>query len=124
FGSVAGHDPELTKLTLLEMADEAGVEFLLHSFVADVLMEGSRVRGILLANKGGLEVVTADCFVDCTGDADVAARANGKFSFGRESDSLTQPVSAIFRVGGVDVEKIWDYLDNNPEDMKTPDGWT
>jgi hypothetical protein len=127
FGSVAGQDPELTKLTLLEMAEESGVEFLLHSFVADVLMDSSnksRIKGIMVANKGGLEVVVGKCFVDCTGDADITARANGQFTFGREGDSLTQPVSAIFRVGDVNVDKIWSYLDSNPDDMKTPDGWS
>jgi glycine/D-amino acid oxidase-like deaminating enzyme len=124
FGSVAGQDPELTKLTLVEMAQEAGVEFLLHTFVADVLMDKSRIKGIMVANKGGLEIITAKAFVDCTGDADLTARANGQFTFGRQGDSLTQPVSSIIRVGGVELDKIWDYLDSHPEDMSTPDGWS
>ncbi|MCF8567331.1 FAD-dependent oxidoreductase [Alicyclobacillus tolerans] len=124
FGSVLGHDPELTKLLLLKMAEEAGVHFLLHSFVVETLMDGTTLKGILVANKGGLEVIHGKAFVDCTGDADVVARANGEFTFGREKDSLAQPVSSIFRVGGVNLDKTWDYLDTHPEDMSTPDGWS
>lgn len=122
FGSIATHDPELAKLTLLEMAEEAGVHCLLHTYVADVLMDGTRIAAVLVANKGGLEVIPAKCFVDCTGDADLTARGNGKFTFGRESDSMTQPVTSIFRVGGVDVGKIWDYLEEHPEELHVPNG--
>jgi hypothetical protein len=123
-GSVAGQAPELTKLTLLEMAEEAGVHFLLHAFMVDVAMEGLRVRGVLVAHKGGLEIITGKCFVDCTGDADLTARAHGEFTFGREQDGLMQPVTSVFRVGGVNVEKIWDHLETHPEDMSRPEGWS
>lgn len=124
YGSVAGHDPEMTKLTLLKMAIESGVDFLLHTFVADVLMDGKRIKGLLVANKGGLEIIRAKCFVDCTGDADLTALAGGAYTFGREQDSLTQPVSAIFRVGGVDLDRMWDYLDENPDEMGAPEGYS
>lgn len=124
YGSVTGHDPELAVLTLMEMAQEAGVDFLLHTFMAEVLMDGRKITGIKVAHKGGLEVITGECFVDCTGDADLVARADGEFTFGRESDGMTQPVSALFRVGNVDLEKVWVYLENNPEELEVPDTFT
>jgi hypothetical protein len=67
--------------------------------------------------------VPAKCFVDCTGDGDLAARAGAKFVYGREGDGEAQPVSAIFRVGGVDLDKTWAYLEDHPEDFETPPGY-
>ena len=39
------------------MLRAAGVLILYHSVVADVLREGDRVTGVVLANKAGLSVV-------------------------------------------------------------------
>ncbi len=40
--------------------------------------------------------------IDCTGDGDIAARAGAAFQRGREEDQVCQPVTLMFRVGGVD----------------------
>jgi glycine/D-amino acid oxidase-like deaminating enzyme len=124
FGSVLGHDPELLKVAVLEMAIEAGVNLLFHSTVVDALTEGGRVTGLLVANKRGLEVIPASAVVDCSSDADVVAHAGGSFTFGRDEDQLTQPASRIFRVGAVDMGRVWDYLAEHPEDRQAPEGWT
>lgn len=124
FGSVVGQDPELTKIVLTDMCLEAGVQLLLHTFVADVLKGGARIEGLVLANKSGLEIALAKAVVDCTGDADVVARGGGEFTFGRSGDLLAQPVSCIFRVGGVDVDRVWDYLEASPDEMSAPPGWS
>lgn len=122
-GSIMGQDPEALKLALIQMASEAGLNLLLHAFLVDTLCEGSRVQAIQVATKAGLEIIPANCFVDCTGDADLAARAGALCTVGRESDGGMQPVSAIFRVGGVDLEKTWAYLETHPEDFETPPGY-
>ncbi|MEQ2528909.1 FAD-dependent oxidoreductase [Bacillaceae bacterium CLA-AA-H227] len=123
YGSFLAHQPELTQLTLVNMLQESGVNFLLHSFVTDVLMKGSKIEGILLTNKNGLEIVLGENFVDCTGDADLVARANGPYVYGRSGDSHTQPVTLIFRIGGVKLEEMWKYLESHPEDMRPPKDW-
>jgi FAD-dependent oxidoreductase family protein len=122
-GSVTVADPVALQQTLLEMLLAAGVEFLLHTFCADAVVEGSRVRGILAANKGGLETVLAQVLVDATGDADVAARAGARFVVGRADDGLTQPVTRIFRVCDVDVDEMLAYLKSNPGEMDLPERW-
>jgi hypothetical protein len=128
FGSVMGQDPELTKAILTDMALDAGADLLLHTFVADVLIaqdDGApRVRGLQLANKNGLEIVEGRTFVDCTGDADLVARAGGAFQLGRAQDSRTQPVSCIFRVAGVKLDDLWRYLEDNPDEIAAPPGWS
>ena len=124
FGSILAQDPEPMKIELLKLAREKNAGLLFHSFLTDVTTEGGSVRSAQVANKAGLQQLTAKAWVDTTGDADVVARAGGRFEFGREGDSLAQPVSNIFRVGGVDLEALWQYLEEHPEDRTAPTGWT
>lgn len=121
-GSVMGQDPEAMKLTLMEMVQKSGLGLLLHSFLVDAQVDSGNIRSIRVANKAGLETLPAACFVDCTGDADLAAMAGAPFMTGREGDSRMQPVSAIFRVGGVDLDRTWAHLDQHPEDAEKPEG--
>jgi hypothetical protein len=57
------------------VADAGSIDLLLHALVADVLVDDGVLRGIVLATKRGPKVVAGKVFVDCTGDADVAAFA-------------------------------------------------
>ncbi len=97
--------PETLKHVVLEMMREAGVELLLHSYVSDVVMEGKAVAGLIVENKSGRTVIPADRVVDCTGDADVAARAGAPYEKGRPEDGLMQPMSLLFTVINIDLEK-------------------
>jgi flavin-dependent dehydrogenase len=99
-----GHDkvtpfePEAVKLVAEQMCAEAGVELLLHTFVADVRTEGDAVTGVVCASKSGLRLQPATVVVDCSADGDVAAAAGAKAEVGRESDGLTQPMTLFFRI--------------------------
>src|SRR5438105_1590812 len=53
------------------VTEEDTLEVLLHSLVADVVVDDSMVRALVLATKRGPRAVTGKVFVDCTGDADV-----------------------------------------------------
>jgi FAD dependent oxidoreductase len=122
-GSVTAADPQALQQVLLTMLRESGVRFLLHSFCVDALVERERVRGIVVANKAGLEAVLGAVIVDATGDGDVAARAGARFVLGRDGDRLMQPVTRIFRVGDVDVAEMLAFLRDHPEEMSLPDRW-
>ncbi len=98
-------DPELLKITYLEMLREAGVTILLYTFVCGVTMDGSRVTGVVTEGKSGRIVFTADVVVDATGDGDVAAFAGAEYCLGRESDHAMQPATLMFKVGGVDMDR-------------------
>jgi hypothetical protein len=124
FGSVLGQDPELLKVALLEMAVEAGVQFLFHALVVDAIVEDGSVKGVVVATKAGLRTITAAVTVDCSGDADVLAHAGGDFTLGRPDDHKMQPASRVFRVGNVDLKRMYDYVAEHPEDLKPPPGWT
>ncbi len=97
---------ESAKLMLEEMISEAGVRLRYHTLVAGALMDGRSVSGLLLESKSGREAVLAKRVVDATADGDVAASAGAPFHKGRELDGRMQPVTLMFRVGGIDTERV------------------
>jgi hypothetical protein len=72
-------DPEWLKYLSAEMLIEAGVRFLLHSWVAAPLIDARRVLGVTFESKEGRRAVLADVVVDPTGDLDLCARAGLEF---------------------------------------------
>lgn len=121
---VFGHDkvtpfsPEAAKQVALEMCLEAGVELLLHTMVADTLVEEGRVAGVVALSKSGLGLIRAGITIDCSADADVATRAHVPYHLGRESDGLTQPMTLFFRVANVDDDVVKAYVAAHPEDYR------
>jgi len=104
FAAVGG-DWELLDIVYADMLQEAGAEVLLHCWVFDAITEGLVVRGVDLLCKQGVLSVGAKVVVDATGDADVACAAGADYEIGRESDGLMQPMSVMFRLGGVDKQR-------------------
>jgi hypothetical protein len=122
-GSVTVADPMVLQQTLLAMLIDAGTQFLLHTFCADVMLEDRGLHRLVVANKAGLELVRARTVVDATGDGDIAARAGARFVLGRTPDAAMQPVTRIFRVAGVDVGAMFAYLSAHPDEMDLPERW-
>jgi hypothetical protein len=122
-GSVTAADPVALQQVLLDMLLAAGVHLLLHAFCVDVLLDGYRIRGVVVADKAGLELVPSRVTVDATGDADIAARSGARFVLGREIDGAMQPATRIFRMAGVDVTAMLAYLREHPEEMSLPERW-
>lgn len=116
--SYVPYDPEIFKMVAQEMILESGVELLLHSFVVDVVdCKDGKVTGVTVANKGGISSISADMYIDCTGDGDVAFRSGSSFLSGREEDKLTLPASLIFRMGGIKISELKSYVLKNPENF-------
>ncbi|WP_168121430.1 FAD-dependent oxidoreductase [Paenibacillus sp. HB172176] len=107
-------DPEALSLYYIKALMEAGVELRLHTWVADAAMKGDRLDAVIVQSKSGRQAIRADVFIDATGDADVAVQAGVGYEQGRPSDGLTQPVSMIFALGGVDGDKVIRELDASP----------
>jgi len=119
-GEFVVYDPELYKVTALEMLAEANVEILPHTLVSDVVMHDRVLRGIVVENKSGRQAVLSRVTIDASGDADVSARAGAPYVKGRESDGKMRPMTLIFRMGGVDVGRLVEYVKAHPEDF-SPD---
>ena len=79
---VGPFEHECFKQVSTDMLLEAGVTLLLHTFFVDVVMEEKRISGVVVANKSGMSVIRAKIVIDCSGDADVAAKAGVPFELG------------------------------------------
>lgn len=110
-------DPEGMKLVTMEMVRESGVQLLLHQFVGEVHAADGRIDRLTLAGLYGSMQVEARAFVDCTGMARLVEAAGGQIAAGREADAMTQPGTLMFRVSGVDMSEVVDYMKENPDDF-------
>ena len=96
------HDFEMAKRVLIDFAHEAGVKIYLQTPVVDAITEGNKITGIVISQKTGMKIIRAKCFVDASGDGDVAYYAGAEYEMGRDGDSLLQPVTLMFRLQGVE----------------------
>ena len=87
-------DPERFKRAADQILQQAGVEILFHTQVADVLAKNGRIQRVIVSNKAGLVAIEPKMVIDCTGDADVAAWAAAPC----EKAEPLQPMSLHFRI--------------------------
>ncbi len=113
-GYVVPFDPEWFKLIALELLDEAGVQFLFHSFASGVLPGN---QGAIFETKSGPLVVRAKVIVDCTGDGDVAVAAGAPHEIGR-ADGLVQPMTLMFRVAEFERAAFESYVKEHPKQWR------
>lgn len=98
-------DEEILKLVLQRMCLKYGVELLFNTTVTDVTVENGVIKSLSAWGKSRRMTLTADAFIDATGDAELSVLAGASYQLGREEDNLCQPMTLSFRVGGVDLPK-------------------
>lgn len=98
-------DPDRLHSVMLEMLVEAGVEIRLYTFAVAPVMDGEKVCGLITESKSGRQALLCKVLIDASGDGDIAARAGAEYELGRESDAAMQPMTQMFKVGGVDFSK-------------------
>lgn len=98
---VRAYDTSIYKCAADQLLQAAGVSMLFHAWAASVLMAGDRIEALVVETKSGRQAIRAQVFIDCSGDADVAAFAGVPFEVGDGQGSGLFP-STMFRVGHVD----------------------
>lgn len=114
-------DPEKLKSLMLEMLCEVGVRLQLYTFASDVIMDGNMLKGVVVESKSGREAIMAKVVIDASGDGDIAAKSGAAHVVGREGDNKTQPVTLMFKVGGVDYSRAA-FLGSFEDTYETPKG--
>jgi hypothetical protein len=107
-------DPEMFKLVIVESIARYQIPVLLYTFAEDVVTNNGHLKGIVVVNKNGRTLITADQFIDCSGDGDVAVLAGGEYLHGSESGEF-QPVTLVFRMTNVDYMGYLTYVRDNPD---------
>lgn len=102
------YEPEYMKYILEAMCSEAGVRFQFHTHVSGARRsaDGRCIEAIETTSKAGRQWWRARCFVDTTGDGDLAAQAGCGFDIGIR-DGVGQPASldAVLAVKDADLLK-------------------
>lgn len=110
-------DPEGSKVVLMDMLEEAGVEMLLHTMCVNVVAKDRMVEAVIIENKSGRAAIMPKVVIDCTGDGDVAAKAGADFVIG-DGKGIMQPVSLFFRIAGVDTAALRSWMKRNRNLLK------
>ncbi|MDF2722857.1 MAG: FAD-dependent oxidoreductase [Paenibacillus sp.] len=120
--TITPYNPEVYKVLIPDMLREAGVKRLMHSFIDAVNVSGGRIDSIDASTKSGRYRISGSMFIDATGDADIAHLAGAPCLQGRDGDKRTQPMTMKFRMKGVDLAVVKQYMLDHPDEFyaKTP----
>ncbi len=94
-------DAETFKRVADLMAQEAGVQLLLHTLVTDVIVQDGQIAAVIVENKSGRQAIAAKVVVDATGDADVAYRAGAPTKQGRDFDGKVESMGSFMHLDGL-----------------------
>lgn len=107
------YDTAAYKIAADELMQAAGVQLLFHAWAAGVVRETpSRVKALLVETKSGRRAVIGRCFIDASGDGDLAAWAGAPYDLGDGHGNMLYP-STMFRLNGIDPEragKAWELI--------------
>lgn len=122
WGTDTPYDAEVFKLVAERLVKEAGIEVLYHTFFSDVLKKNDNLKGVIIENKSGRQIILGKMVIDATGDGDVAVKAGCVYEKGRKEDGLCQPVSYQFQLANVDMIKFANYIEET-KDKKLDSTW-
>jgi hypothetical protein len=127
-GSYIFTSSEDFKRLLFDVLAEAGVKLRLHSWAVDVVKMDSAVSAVVLESKSGRQAVSAKMIIDATGDGDVCVKAGVPYELGVTAEDLCakagaklgemQVMGVMFKVGNVDLQATFDWLEDNPEQYR------
>jgi len=92
-------NPEVYKIVAQRMIDKAGVKAFMNTYLADCVMDGETITGVVVVNKSGMQVIEGKYFIDATGDGDLAHFANVPML---PQLRAMQPGTLCFYLSGVD----------------------
>ncbi|MBQ6550437.1 MAG: FAD-dependent oxidoreductase [Lachnospiraceae bacterium] len=108
-------DPETGKIILEQMViDEEHVDVRYGTVVSGVVTNGREIEAVVLSNLDGEIAVRAKYYIDCTGDGQMAFLA-GAECMTEQGESYSSSPTLMFRIGNVDLEKMFRYEEENPE---------
>lgn len=96
---------DIAPMAMEDLCLEAGVKILYHHNLVDVRMKNNKIDFAVFSSKSGFVAIKAANYVDCTGDADLAALAGAKIEFGGAAGHC-QPMTLCFKLSHIDIARI------------------
>lgn len=103
-GTGVNYNPERLKLVWDKLISEAGINYLLHTTLVDVIDEESEHKTCVLWNKSGFYKINARRVIDASGDADFCALSGCQVELAGEKEPA-QSMTTTFRMCNVDQQK-------------------
>ncbi|HEY3371481.1 MAG TPA: FAD-dependent oxidoreductase [Prolixibacteraceae bacterium] len=103
-GTGVNYNPERLKLVWDKLITEAGINYLLHTSLVDVVNEENERITCVLWNKSGFYRIKTRRVIDASGDADFCALAGYSFELAGAKEPA-QSMTATFRMCNVDLPK-------------------
>lgn len=101
------------KIAADDLVGAAGATLLYHAMVTGISMAtDNKIDAVFVESKSGRHAIRGQVFIDCSGDADIAAWSGAPFEKGSTAEDMLFP-SLMFRINGVDAERAgraWDVL--------------
>ncbi len=96
------YDTAAYKIAADQLLADAGARVLFHALGAGVVMASpTRVQALLVETKSGRGAIAGECFIDASGDGDLAVWAGARYTLGDGQGNMLYP-STMFRLNGVD----------------------
>jgi hypothetical protein len=100
--SAQAYDTAAYKIAADELLLSANAKLLFHALAVGVVMATDRrIDALLIETKSGRMAVRGRCFIDASGDGDLAAWAGAAFEKGDGAGNALYP-STMFRLNGID----------------------
>ncbi len=132
-GNIGWFNPELMKIILDKMMNDAGVDILFDTEIADVIRSKGQIKGVLLdeyyhknlinnetiydnniVNKDKMlsEFIETKYLVDGTGDAKIFEKLNLEFldNFEKNNEKKFQPNSLRFMMSGINIKEFSEWI--------------
>jgi ribulose 1,5-bisphosphate synthetase/thiazole synthase len=106
-------DAEMFKWVADALVEEAGITPMLHRLFVAPIVEDGTIRGVVTESKAGREAILARRVVDCTGDADVAARAGARVA--KTPRESMMAASVMFSMSGVNKRRFIEAVKADPQ---------
>ena len=87
--------PESVKKIADQMLAEAGVKVIYETVVTDCIADNGEIKYLKCFAPCGNFAVSGKIFIDCTGDANLAAMAGAPFEYGNESGEVMAPTLCV-----------------------------
>jgi len=110
------YEPERMRIVCEEMCAEAGVRFTLQCPVVAAMRgkDGRKLSAVVTESKSGRQAWKAKCFIDCSGDGDLAALSGCGYDVGYGPDRVDQPASLVALVWVPDDSALARFAVNDP----------
>lgn len=116
--SIVPYDPEIMKYALWEFLYQHNVDVVTEAMVSSLTEENGTVSHLQVHTKQGPIQVWCKAVVDATGSGSAARMAGNEIMVGN-GQGVSQPVTTLCRISGVDISLLKAYVADHPEDFRS-----